>query len=185
MMNICASPPVDNERLPVLLGVATFVFDFLCVHPFRDGNGRASRLLTTLFLGQNGFSVCRYISSERLIEENKQDYYEILGKCSKGWHEGKHDILPWWNYFLSILKQAYGEFKQQVENTEVRSGKSDLVKHVILRQIGTFTLAELQSLCPQISVQLIKKILSQMKKDGSVKLSGRGRGARWNVVKKE
>lgn len=175
---------LDNERLPVLLTVASFVFDFLCVHPFRDGNGRISRLLTTLLLGHHGFSVCRYISLERLIEESKQDYYEILGKSSVGWHEGEHDIVPWWNYFLSTLNRAYREFALQVESSDGRSGKSDLVRQVILRQVGAFTLAELRSHCPQVSIQLIKKILSHMKKDGFLKLSGRGRGARWNVVKK-
>ena len=90
----------ENERVPSLLLAATFVFDFLCIHPFRDGNGRVSRLVTTLLLQSHGFQVARFISLERLVEESKEDYYRVLGECSRGWHEGRNEILPWWNYFL-------------------------------------------------------------------------------------
>ncbi|MCZ7584191.1 MAG: Fic family protein [Deltaproteobacteria bacterium] len=84
----------DEERVPPLLTIATFVFDFLCVHPFRDGNGRVSRLLTTLLLKNKGFDIARYVSLERLVEETKEDYYRILHECSVGWHEGRNEIVP-------------------------------------------------------------------------------------------
>ena len=85
---------VDERRIPTLLLIATFVFDFLCIHPFRDGNGRVSRLLTTLLLKEHGFDVGRYISLERLVEEDKVEYYRVLAQCSKGWSEGDNEILP-------------------------------------------------------------------------------------------
>jgi len=107
---------VMNQSLaPPLVAVAALVFDFLCIHPFRDGNGRVSRLLTLLALYQHGFEVGRYISLERLVEESRTDYYEVLRLSSQGWHEGRHDLLPWLNYFLTILKRAYKEWEKAAE----------------------------------------------------------------------
>ena len=85
---------VEDERLPPLILIATFVFDLLCVHPFRDGNGRVSRLVSTLLLEAHGFKVARFISLERLIEQRKEEYYHVLAECSRGWHEGKNIIIP-------------------------------------------------------------------------------------------
>ena len=169
----------EVERVPTLLTVATFVLDFLCIHPFRDGNGRVSRLLTTLLLQNAGFAVARYISLERLVEETKEDYYRILKECSSGWHEGTNDMLPWWNYLLSTLRRAYGEFEHQVEASDARTGKGDLVRRAVEEQIGPFTLAELRAQCPSVSDQLIKKVLAQLKAEEKVTLTGHGRGARW------
>ena len=171
----------EMERVPTLLAVGTFVLDFLCVHPFRDGNGRVSRLLTTLLLQNAGFVVARYVSMERLVEETKEDYYRVLKECSVGWQEQKNDLVPWWNYFLSMLRRAYGEFERQVEASDVRGGKGDLVRQAVTAQVGPFTLTELKAQCPSASVQLIKKVLAEMKREGKVTLTGRGRGARWVV----
>jgi Fic family protein len=172
----------DDERVPPLLIVATFVFDLLCIHPFRDGNGRVSRLSTTLLLQAHDFQVARYVSLERLIEESKEDYYSVLAECSQGWHEGKNEIVPWWNYFLSMLRRAYKEFEQQIESTEARPAKSDLVRQAVLAQVEQFTLGDLAAQLPSASTQLIKKVLAEQKKQGKVRLAGRGRGARWEVV---
>ena len=101
---------VNQSMAPPLVATAALIFDFLCIHPFRDGNGRISRILTQLALDQHGIEVGRYISLERLIEESKADYYDVLHRSSEGWHEGQHDLLPWLNYFLSIVKRAYREF---------------------------------------------------------------------------
>lgn len=169
----------DDERVPPLLVVTTFVFDLLCIHPFRDGNGRVSRLATTLLLQAHGFQVTRYISLERLIEEGKEDYYAILAYCSQRWHEGKNEIVPWWNYFLSVLRRAYKEFERQVESTEARPAKSDLVQQTVLAQVEQFTLGDLAAQLPAASPQLIKKVLAKLKKQGKIRLVGRGRGARW------
>lgn len=172
----------DDQRLPPLLNVATFVFDLLCIHPFRDGNGRVSRLATTLLLQAHGFQVTRYVSLERLIEQSKEDYYGVLAECSQEWHEGKNDLLPWWNYFLSTLRRAYKEFERQMESTEARPAKSDLVRQTVLAQVEHFTLGDLVAQLPSASTQLIKKILAELKKQGKIRLVGRGRGARWEII---
>ena len=172
----------DDERVPALLIVATFVFDLLCIHPFRDGNGRVSRLATTLLLESHGFQVGQYISLERLVEESKDEYYRVLSVCSQGWHEGNNEIIAWWNYFLSVLHRAYKEFERQVESVEARPAKSDLVRQTVLAQVEQFTLADLSAQLPSASPQLIKKVLSELKKAGEVRLVGRGRGARWEVI---
>lgn len=168
----------DSEHMPPLLAMATFVLDFLCVHPFRDGNGRVSRLLTTLLLQEHGFVVARYISLERLVEETKEDYYEVLRRCSKGWHEGKNEIVPWWNYLLGVVKRGYGEFERRMEKYG-DVGKTDLVRAAIERLASPFSASEVKAQCPSVSAQLVKKVLADLKKEGRLRLKGRGRGARW------
>jgi Fic family protein len=174
---------IDEERIPPLLVVATFILDFLCIHPFRDGNGRVSRLATSLLLEAQGFQVARYISLERHIEESKEEYYRVLKLCSQGWHEGNNEILPWWNYFLGILRSAYKEFGQRVESIDARPAKSDLTRQTVLAQIEPFTLADIAGQLPAASRQLIKKVLADMKRGRRVRLVGRGRGARWEVIR--
>ena len=170
---------LDHGALPDVLNVASFVFDFLCIHPFRDGNGRVSRLATLLLLYQTGYLVGRYISIERIIEETKEDYYKVLEKASQGWHEGKHDIIPWWDYFLSTLRQAYRELGERVEKGTFLGSKSQLIEQAILGQTSSFSLTDIQSLYPSVSTQLIKKVLSKFKSEKKLKLVGRGRGAKW------
>ncbi|MBI5280158.1 MAG: Fic family protein [Candidatus Solibacter usitatus] len=173
-----------GERIPPLLLVATFVFDLLCVHPFRDGNGRVSRLATTLLLKSHGFEVVRYVSLERLVEERKDEYYGILRACSDGWHDGTNEITPWWNYFFGVLRSGYREFERQVESTGVRPAKSELARRTALEQVGRFTLADLVQQAPSASPQLIKKVLAELKREGILRLTGRGRGAYWEVSKR-
>jgi Fic family protein len=172
----------NDEHVPPLLIIATFVFDFLCIHPFRDGNGRVSRLITTLLLQSHNFQVARFVGLERLVEDSKKEYYRVLAECSYGWHEGKNEIIPWWNYFLSILRNAYKEFKQQVASIGSHPVKSDLIRHTILSQIEQFTLGDLSAQLPSVSTQLIKKILTELKKEARIYLIGKGRGAYWKVL---
>jgi Fic family protein len=173
----------EGASFPPLLTSATLVFDFLCIHPFRDGNGRVSRLLTTLLLQQNGFEVCRFISLERLTEERKEDYYATLARCSQGWHDGKNELVPWWNVFLGIVRSAYQAFEQQVTSAKFRPAKSALVRRAALAQPDSFALADIAADVPTASPQLIKKVLAGLKRSGEVKLLGRGRGAVWRVVR--
>jgi Fic family protein len=173
---------IEEQPIPPPLTTATFILDLLCIHPFRDGNGRVSRLVTSLILHLNGFQVARYISLERLIEESKEEYYRVLKPCSLGWHENKNEILPSWNYFLGLIRNAYKEFEDQVELVEARPAKGDLVRQTILTQVEEFTLSDLSSQLPAASSQLIKKILAQMQQNAEVRLTGRGRGARWKLV---
>ena len=171
-----------DRSLPPLLTSATFVFDLLCIHPFRDGNGRVSRLATALLLQQHGFQVARFISLERLTEGRKEDYYAALQRCSAGWHEGQNDIVPWWNFFLAVLRSAYRGFEEQVTSPRSRPGKSELVRQIVLAQPDAFTLADIATQIPAVSRQLVKKVLAALKDAGQVQLSGRGRGAVWRVI---
>jgi Fic family protein len=170
------------ERIPILLTTATFVFDFLCIHPFRDGNGRVSRLLTTLLLQSNGFDVARYISLERQVEERKEEYYNALEECSARWNEGKNSIIPWWNYFLGVVRAAYREFEKQIELAGKRPVKTEMIRQIVLDQAGEFTLSDIAGQVPAASPQLIKKVLSELKAKHGIRLRGRGRGAAWEVI---
>jgi Fic family protein len=172
----------EKEMLPPLLAIGMTVFDFLCIHPFRDGNGRSSRILTTLLLEQQGFKIGRYISLERVIEETKEDYYRVLKDSSHHWHQGKHDIFPWLNYFLSTVKIAYKELDTRISAADPVGGKSDLIRQIVLSHSSTFTVKEIKAACPNVSEQLIKKVLQDLQKEKLIKLSGHGRGARWHVV---
>lgn len=170
---------LDERWVPPLLALAAFNLDFLCIHPFRDGNGRVSRLLWLLQSYQLGFEVGRYISFERLIEDNKESYYETLDLSSQGWHEGKHDPWPYINYVLYIFKAAYREFIERVgETTEPRGAKTQLVMTTIHNMRGTFSLADLEQACPGVSRDMIRRILT-LQKGKAVECLGRGPGARW------
>jgi Fic family protein len=105
---------IDQSKIPPLLAAACLVFDFLCIHPFREANGRVSRLLTLFALYHHGHNVGRYISLERIVEQSKESYYEALQTSSVGWHDGSHDIMPWFHYFLSTIHTAYREFEERV-----------------------------------------------------------------------
>ena len=175
----------DAERFPPLLLVATFVFDLLCIHPFRDGNGRVSRLTTTLLLQSHGFQVARYISLERIFEETKIGYYDTLETSSQGWHESAHDPMPWIRYFWCVLLRTYGEFADRVGALgRYRGAKSDFVRAAALARIAPFRLAELQRDCPGVGRELIKRVLQQLKAEGVLVVEGRGAGARWRRIER-
>jgi Fic family protein len=173
---------IINKSYPDILVISNFVFDFLCIHPFRDGNGRVSRLLTMLLLMQNGYFIGKYISIERIIEENKDDYYRLLKESSDGWHLEKHDLMPWWNYFFSIIKEAYKELNLRVEQYQGPDNKSGLIRQIILQTANSFQLSDITKLTPNISQQLIKKVLAELKKEGKVQSHGRGAGSYWKVL---
>jgi Fic family protein len=163
-----------------LIAVAAFNLDFLCIHPFRDGNGRVSRLILLLQLYHLGFEVGRYISLERLIEENKERYYETLEQSSRGWHESKHDPWPYVNYLLFILKSACKEFEVRVGQTVSPKGaKTELVIETIRHQRGEFRLADIEQACPGVGREWIRVLLANLRKSGEASCRGRGPAARW------
>jgi len=169
-----------QRRIPPPLLMAAFNLDFLCIHPFRDGNGRVSRLLLLLQSYQQGFEVGRYISLERLIEENKERYYETLEQSSHGWHEGRHDPWPYINYLLFILRTAYTELERRLGETAApRGAKTERVRNAVGRMREAFTLRQLQAACPGVSRDMIRRVLRQLKAEGQVECLGRGPGARW------
>lgn len=174
---------LDQDHIPPLVAIGALVLDFLCIHPFRDGNGRVSRLLTLLALYQHGYEVGRYISLERLIEEAKEDYYHVLQQSSQRWHEGKHDLLPWLNHFLSIIRRAYGEFERRAGEIKApRGAKAGLVLTAIREQAGEFRLADIEQACPGVGREWIRSLLTELKAAGEATCQGKGPAARWRYL---
>lgn len=171
---------IQERELPSLIVWAAMSLDFLCIHPFRDGNGRVSRLLLLLSLYHQGFTAGRYISVERIIEQSNARYYETLQQSSRGWHEGKHDFWPYANYLLFTLKDLYAEFERRVgEMSAPRGEKSEVVLAAIQRRRDAFALAEIEKDCPGVGRDWIRAILFQLKKEGKIACSGMGKAARW------
>jgi Fic family protein len=174
---------IDQDHIPPLIASGALILDFLCIHPFRDGNGRVSRLLTLLALYQHGYEVGRYISLERLVEEAKEDYYHVLRESSQRWHEGKHDLLPWLNHFLAIIRRAYVEFEQRAGQVKApRGAKAELVLTAIRQQVGDFRLTDIERACPGVGREWIRSLLSDLKATGEVSCQGKGPGARWRYL---
>jgi Fic family protein len=174
---------VREKWVSPLVLAAALNLDFLCIHPFRDGNGRVSRLLFLLACYHCGIEAGRYISLERLIEQNKERYYEVLEQSSRRWHEGKHDSWLTMNFLLYILTQACKEFEQRVGQLKSPRGeKTEAVLAAVDRQIGTFRVADLQAECPGVGLDLIRQILARLQKEKKVKALGTGRGAKWKKL---
>lgn len=164
---------------PLVL-LSAFNLDFLCIHPFRDGNGRVSRLLLLLQLYHLGYEVGRYVSIERIIEQTKDRYYETLEQSSQGWHDGKHDPWPYINYVLYTLRTACREFEERVGQLSSPKGeKTELIISAVSRSIGSFRVAEIQRQCPGVSLDMIRRVLKNLQAGGKIKCLGRGQSARW------
>ena len=164
---------------PLLL-LAAFNLDFLCIHPFRDGNGRVARLLLLLQSYQLGYEVGRYISLERIIEQNKQRYYEPLEESSRHWHKQKHDPWPYIGYILYIFQTAYREFEDRVGDVPPQRGmKTQVVIDAVRGQAGSFRIADIAHACPGVSLDTVRAVFKKLKNDGKIKCLGRGRNARW------
>lgn len=172
-----------DEADPLILNMM-FILDFLCIHPFDDGNGRMSRLLMLLLLYQSGFIVGKYISIEKIIEDSKETYYEVLQDSSIHWHENTNDYKPFVNYMLGIIMGAYREFESRVKlltNPELR--KPDRIREMLKRHIGTITKSELMEMNPDISDTTIQRTLADLLKSGEIKKIGGGRYTKyvWKV----
>jgi len=169
----------DHDISPLIV-MAAFNLDFLCIHPFRDGNGRVSRLLLLLTAYHMGIEVGRYVSLERIIEENKARYYETLQLSSKGWHDGKHDPWPYIGYLLFIIKKAYDEFELRAGQLKSPRGtKTELIMNAIGGLPQRFSLVDVEHVCPGVSRDMVRKVLKDMQKQQKVECSGRGPGAVW------
>ena len=175
----------NNNLLPDLLLIATFVFDFLCIHPFRDGNGRTSRLLTLLLLYKHGYTLGRYVSVERNIEDTCQAYYAALQESSRSWHTSEHDLMPFWRYFVRTIKVAYDGLESRFDvQGPFHGGKTQLIRSEVMRQIGDFKLSDIVGAVPGVSQNLVQKVLAGMREEGLVNLHGHGRGAYWSKGEK-
>jgi Fic family protein len=167
------------EIHPLVL-MAAFTLDFLCIHPFLDGNGRMSRLLTLLLLYQCGYEVGRYVSLEKTIEDSKETYYESLRRSSEGWHEGAHDISPWLSYFMGVLISAYKDLEGRVGSvSKARGAKTQLVVECVQRLPAEFRISQLINACPGIPRPTVNRVLHDLQDRGEVECSGRGRSAVW------
>lgn len=171
---------INRHNKEPLVVIPLTILDFLCVHPFRDGNGRVARLLTLLLLYHFDYQVGRYISLERIFEESKETYYETLEKSSQSWHQGKHDAYPWMNYFWGVLIRAYQEFEDRVGTVRAGKGsKTAQVRMAVNRRIGPFAISDIESDCPWVSRDMIRLVLRQLRDEGVIVLRGKGRGAKW------
>ena len=163
----------DAELDPLLL-IPIFILDFLCIHPFNDGNGRMSRLLTLLLLYRASYIVGKYISIEKLISDTKETYYEVLQQSSQNWHEGTNDYATFVTYMLGILVAAYRDFETRIELLTNRGlSKPDRVREIVKQHLGKITKAEILEKCPDISQITVQRALAEMLKNGEItKLSG-------------
>jgi Fic family protein len=174
---------LDRNLADPLVLVPLAMLDFLCIHPFPDGNGRMSRLLTLLLLYQFDYTVGRYISLERIFEDSKTSYYETLETSSSGWHEGQHDAKPWLDYFWGVLLRAYKEFEARVGTIEhSRGNKGERVREEVLRHTQPFAISEIEAACPGISRDMVRLVLRAMKTEGLIAPTGKGRGAKWETM---
>ena len=168
---------VDRGEVDPLLLIPMFVLDFLCIHPFNDGNGRMSRLLTLLLLYRSGYIVGKYISIEMLIEKTKDTYYDALQASSTGWHDGTNDYMPFVSYTLGIIKSAYKTFSERVEHLTTKGvSKPERVRQFIENKLGKVTKKDIMDACPDISATTIERTLGDLVKDGTITKIGNGRG---------
>lgn len=167
---------------PLIL-TAAYCLDFLCIHPFLDGNGRMSRLLTLVLLYRDGYEVGRYVSLEKLIEDTRDSYYAALEASSAGWHEGRHDLSPWVEYLMGVVLGAYRELEDRVEAVAgARGAKREMVVDCVDRLPDEFSVADIERVCPNVSRPTINRVLRDLRRDGKLEAT-RGRDARWSKLR--
>ena len=166
---------IGNMILEPLLAIPIFIHDFLCIHPFNDGNGRMSRLLTTLLLYRSGFYVGKYISLEALIARNKDLYYDALYVSQQGWHEGTDDPIPFIKYMLGIIIAAYRDFEDRFAIVEIKRPAPEMVRLATQNKIGRFTKQDIIELCPSLSLSSIEGSLRKLVESGEIKREGKGK----------
>ena len=166
---------IGNMEVEPLIIVPIFIHDFLCIHPFNDGNGRMSRLLTTLLLYRNGFYVGKYISLEAKIAKNKDLYYNALGRSQDGWHEGMEDVVPFIKYLLGIVLSAYKDFEERFALVEIKRSALEMVRCATMNKLGRFTKQDIRELCPSLSISSIEGALRKLVASGELKREGVGK----------
>ena len=166
---------IGNFEVEPLIAIPIFIHDFLCIHPFNDGNGRMSRLLTTLLLYRNGFHVGKYISLEAKIAKTKDLYYDALARSQDGWHEGCEDAVPFIKYLLSIILAAYKDFEDRFSIVETKLPAVEMVRKATQNKIGRFTKQDIRELCPSLSISSIEGSLRKLVKEGDLKREGSGK----------
>ncbi len=165
----------NSGRYDPLLMIPVFILDFLCIHPFNDGNGRMSRLLTLLLLYRAGYHVGKYISIEQLIERTKDAYYDCLQESSCDWHEAENDYAPFVTYQLGVILAAYREFSDRVKVVSESTRKPNRIREIIQGHLGKITKAEIMQQCPDISQTTVQRALNELVKSGEIIKIGGGR----------
>ena len=166
---------IGNMELEPLIAIPVFVHDFLCIHPFNDGNGRMSRLLTTLLLYRSGFYVGKYISLEAKIAQHKDLYYDALAASQIGWHEGTDDPVPFIKYLLSTILAAYRDFEDRFALVETKRSALETVRLAAQNKIGRFTKQDIRELCPSLSLSSVEGSLRKLVEDRELKREGKGK----------
>lgn len=174
---------IGNMELEPLIAIPVFIHDFLCIHPFNDGNGRMSRLLTALLLYRSGFYVGRYISLESKIAKNKDLYYGALAESQTGWHEGTEDAVPFIKYILGTILAAYKDFEERMELIEDKPSALELVRRASKNKIGRFNKQDIRELCPSLSDSSIEGALRKLIEAGELKKEGKGKSTIYYRIK--
>ena len=174
---------IGNNELEPLIVIPIFIHDFLCIHPFNDGNGRMSRLLTTLLLYRSGFYVGKYISLEAKIAKNKDLYYDALGEAQIGWHEGTADVVPFIKYLLGTILAAYRDFEDRFALVETKLSALETVRLATQNKIGRFSKQDIRELCPSLSISSIEGALRKLVAEGEIKREGNGKNIRYFRLK--
>lgn len=167
---------IGNMEVEPLIVIPIFIHDFLCIHPFNDGNGRMSRLLTTLLLYRNGFYVGKYISLEAKIAKNKDLYYNALSQAQHGWHEGTEDVVPFIKYLLGTILAAYKDFEDRFSLVETKLPALEMVRQASMYKIGRFNKQDIRELCPTLSNSSIEKAFRDLISLDEIKKEGKGKG---------
>ena len=170
---------IGNMELEPLIAIPIFIHDFLCIHPFNDGNGRMSRLLTTLPLYRNGFYVGKYVSLEAKIMKHKDLYYDALAASQIGWHEGNDDPIPFIKYLLGTILAAYKDFEDRFALVEVKRSSLDTVRLAIQNKIGSFTKQDIRELCPSLSLSSVEGALRKLAESGELRREGKGKNTHY------
>lgn len=166
---------IEYMDVDPLILIPTFIHDFLCIHPFLDGNGRMSRLLTALLLYRGGFLVGKYISLEAKIAKSKDEYYKSLSLSQIGWHEGKDDTMPFIKYMLSIILSAYRDFEERLDIVSMKNNAIDKVRTAAEKFIAKFTKSDIVEMCPSLSASSIEKSLNELVANGEIEKHGKGK----------
>lgn len=174
---------IGNMELEPLIAIPIFIHDFLCIHPFNDGNGRMSRLLTTLLLYRNGFYVGKYISLEAKIAKDKDLYYDALGQSQKGWHEGEADVVPFIKYLLGTILAAYRDFEDRFALVETKLSSLEMVRRATMNKIGRFKKQDIMELCPSLSISSVEGALRKLVAVGELKREGNGKNTTYYRLK--
>ena len=174
---------IGNNELEPLIAIPIFIHDFLCIHPFNDGNGRMSRLLTTLLLYRSGFYVGKYISLEAKIAVNKDLYYDALAKAQNGWHEGNADAVLFIKYLLGTILAAYKDFEDRFALVETKLPALETVRRATMNKIGRFSKQDIRELCPSLSISSIEGALRKLVAEGEIKREGNGKNIKYFRLK--